>query len=505
MGAKVLMLSFVVGGALLFSGPTLFPVALAQVSSPVSSPSPSSSVVPSPTATTTPSVLDGNRAPIADAGSDLLVEPAARVLLDGRGSADVDGDELLYQWEQIDGPVQQLEQAQTATPAFSAGQPGETYIFSLTVRDPQGASAFDTVTVTTQGVSASAPPPAGVPTVETTELPLEESGVRRGAYQFLFERLGRWLNGVLLSLVIASTGLSFLDRSFRVFFNPARRGHHRLTSLLFRKGEAPQGQVVHYQTGEGIAGAQVLVYDTDGKLRSREVTNESGDFSTFFPPGEYTIEVKAEGFSFASGAARSSWPETGILYTGGVLSIDAQSPPPVVVIPMKPAAAGVGSLRTLSLRFWQALQQLGRTASWPLFAAGAAVNTGLLFFMPSGSLLLFEVLYVVLVILKIALELRVRPAYGIVRDTITHTPLDLVVVRLLDAQTNRLVMTRITDAQGRFFALPPPGQYTVIMTKPGYAPFSQSPVEVSDEHDSVLRMAADMMPIAPPRATAAIA
>ena len=100
-------------------------------------------------------------------------------------------------------------------------------------------------------------------------------------------------------------------------------------------------------------------------------------------------------------------------------------------------------------------------------------------------------------VVGIALEIRVRPAYGLVRDAITHVPLDLAVVRLFEQETNRLVMTRVSNTQGKFFALPPSGKYTVTISKPGYATFSKNNVEITSAHDATLQVTADLMPVAP--------
>jgi hypothetical protein len=106
-------------------------------------------------------------------------------------------------------------------------------------------------------------------------------------------------------------------------------------------------------------------------------------------------------------------------------------------------------------------------------------------------------MYVVLIIVKLVLEVRVGPAYGLVRNAITHIPLDLAIVRLFDQSTNRLVMTRIANAEGKFFALPSSGTYMISVTKPGYAPFSRENVVINSGSDSVLQITADLMPLVP--------
>ncbi len=90
----------------------------------------------------------GNSIPVADAGPDQIGVPAGTIRLDGSGSYDPDGDPLTFEWNQIAGPAVSLSGKNTATASFTAAE-GQTYRFRLTVKDPQGAMANASVTVTT--------------------------------------------------------------------------------------------------------------------------------------------------------------------------------------------------------------------------------------------------------------------------------------------------------------------------------------------------------------------
>jgi len=454
--------------------PTASPLPTAIVS-----PSASPSIAPSPTPT-----ASANTPPVADAGLDQAVNPSALVVLDGGASFDPEGDLLTYQWRQLAGPTVNLISEQTSTPSFTAGEAGETYIFALNVSDDNNASSSDTVTIATKELPSASSVP--VETVKPTPLVLEEpstpvaiSNILKPADIFLF------------ILALTSTLISLLERLTQYLRD--RRTRPGLGST----GNTPKGRVVHFRTNEAIAGAQVMIYGSDGKLRSRDRTNDKGEFATLFPAGEYTIRVEAPGFTFAPTASQTIGLEGGIVYTGGKIAVKDSNKAIEITIPMKPTGQEISSLTTRLLHFWQALQRVGRYLSWPIFIIGALMNTFLIFFVPSGLYLLIEVLYVVLVIVKVAMEVRVRPAYGMVRDAITHVPLDLAVVRLFEQGTNRIVMTRVTNAQGKFFALPPSGTYTITVTKPGYAVFSKEKVVITAEQDSVLQMTADLMPVVP--------
>lgn len=65
------------------------------------------------------------------------------------------------------------------------------------------------------------------------------------------------------------------------------------------------------------------------------------------------------------------------------------------------------------------------------------------------------------------LRRRRREKWGLVYNSLTKRPIDLAIVRLLDAKTGALRQTRITDALGRFAFLAPAGSYRLQVVKPG--------------------------------------
>lgn len=100
------------------------------------------------TATDTVSIHTGNNAPVAEPGEPQAVPQGSRVTLDGRGSADIDGDELVYVWRQLGGPPVQIYEANTATPELDAPLARAVLRFGLTVSDGQSSSTEAVTTVT---------------------------------------------------------------------------------------------------------------------------------------------------------------------------------------------------------------------------------------------------------------------------------------------------------------------------------------------------------------------
>ncbi|MFZ6029424.1 MAG: PKD domain-containing protein [Chloroflexota bacterium] len=75
-------------------------------------------------------------APEADAGADQIVPPLAAVTLDGSGSSDPNGDELVaYQWAQTGGETVVISGTDTLQPTFIAPENMGTLTFTLVVTD----------------------------------------------------------------------------------------------------------------------------------------------------------------------------------------------------------------------------------------------------------------------------------------------------------------------------------------------------------------------------------
>lgn len=63
---------------------------------------------------------------------------------------------------------------------------------------------------------------------------------------------------------------------------------------------------------------------------------------------------------------------------------------------------------------------------------------------------------------------RRRNKWGVVYNSLSKLPIELAVVRLVHADTKRVVQTRITDSKGRYSFLVKPGRYRIEVVKPGF-------------------------------------
>ena len=88
-----------------------------------------------------------NNPPVAKAGADQNVTGSSIVTLDGSASFDIDGDELTFAWQQIDGPEVVLVDASAAKPTFEAPEFKSALTFELVVSDGEAGSYSDQVVV----------------------------------------------------------------------------------------------------------------------------------------------------------------------------------------------------------------------------------------------------------------------------------------------------------------------------------------------------------------------
>ncbi len=63
---------------------------------------------------------------------------------------------------------------------------------------------------------------------------------------------------------------------------------------------------------------------------------------------------------------------------------------------------------------------------------------------------------------------RKRKKWGVVYNSLSKLPVDLAIVRVIDAKTNKIIQSRVTDNEGRYAFFVEPGLYRLEVTKSGY-------------------------------------
>jgi hypothetical protein len=127
-----------------------------------------------------------NRAPVANAGTDQIVDEQAMVTLSGSGSDPDAGTTLGYSWSQRSGPTVDLSDAASSAPVFTAPDvtaldTPQVLVFQLTVSDGSLTDTDDvSITVNDVGLGVNSPPIANAGpdqnVVKNTNVDLDGTG-----------------------------------------------------------------------------------------------------------------------------------------------------------------------------------------------------------------------------------------------------------------------------------------------------------------------------------------
>jgi len=203
-----------------------------------------------------------------------------------------------------------------------------------------------------------------------------------------------------------------------------------------------------------LADATLTLYDDSGTVvwdgsrygQANPIkSNEDGSFAFLVPNGTYTLKITHDNYV----------SQERVIHVGNnILSQD-------IVLASRIKTPIVGAVLE-ALQSEQAQQAATIVAPVVLIAAAANV-------LASASLIgLLNYIWFFLTQPILLLGKKKRKKFGIVYNSLSKQPIDLVAVRLIHAKTGLVVQTRITDSKGRFFFRAKPGVYRLEAAKNGY-------------------------------------
>lgn len=220
-----------------------------------------------------------------------------------------------------------------------------------------------------------------------------------------------------------------------------------------------------------------------------QVTGADGSFGFLVPPGKYILKVEKEGYHTE---------ETGYFDSDGVVinkEIEILTTPPKLGDVIKPGAPLAKNIKEAAKNLGEKTVYAGKVAQKQIIAAtktvakeveqfvgnpivqettknvvaptitaaaaaGATASVGL-----SQFLLYLRFLFTQPLLL---FRRRKRRGWGVVYNSLTKMPLDLVIIRLVNVLTGRVVQSRVTDKDGRYSFLPNPGGYRLEINLPNF-------------------------------------
>ena len=231
-----------------------------------------------------------------------------------------------------------------------------------------------------------------------------------------------------------------------------------------------------------------LISAKTGRIVATKVTDANGRYAFTPPQGSYRLEVAKPGFAFPA-ASLSGVHDDGKfvdIYHGTLVNVETSGQTITLNIPLDPVKEPSADPRELSKV--ESRKTLKRT----LARSGPTLGFFIMLVRPTPmNVLLFVLQVLVYMAFKRLAEPNQPKNQGVVYDEETKDPIDKAVVRILSMPYQKVLETRLTDAQGRYHFYVGPGKYEVLITKPGYDKTETNEIDLSTS-DKPSFIAADL-------------
>ncbi|MBI4426967.1 MAG: fibronectin type III domain-containing protein [Candidatus Magasanikbacteria bacterium] len=250
----------------------------------------------------------------------------------------------------------------------------------------------------------------------------------------------------------------------------------------------PYGQIYEKKNGQknALSGAKVFLYFQNQLWpavsfyqNNPQITGADGIFGFTVPPGKYLLRIEKIGYS----------PEEIGINTGSFAinnSVELLYLPPKIKDVINPEATLTENISNVAQNLGeqaafvskkvlkeinQGARQAAETAkeiannpeaqktakevAAPVVAGAAVAGTAAVV----GWAQLLGYLRFLFTQPFLLIKRRKRHGWGVVYNSLTKLPLDLVIVRLVDAVSGKIIQTRVTDSHGRYVFFPPTGSY----------------------------------------------
>lgn len=233
--------------------------------------------------------------------------------------------------------------------------------------------------------------------------------------------------------------------------------------VAFRKRRAGYGVVFNSVTGqpESLVAVRLVTAGAYGQTSSSAVSDKDGRYRLAAKPGEYLVEATKAGFGFPSKYLnqRSSVYDN-ILPSAHIIVKDYG----VITknIPLDPLNA------TGRSKIFRGGIYLGKTTQYLLAYGSPFLLVWYPYFQTSWLAWGLFTMYMIAIVHRMFTYKPAAPAFGTIRDNVSHEPVEQVVARIFTTKFNKLLETQITGPHGRYAFVVHPGSYYLLIKKPGY-------------------------------------
>ncbi|GEM_PF-3531175 len=243
--------------------------------------------------------------------------------------------------------------------------------------------------------------------------------------------------------------------------------------LIRRKRQKNWGTVFNAYSRQPIDLAMVrLINDATGQVIRTQVTDMKGRYFMVATQGAYRLEATKEGFEMHDLRMDSSlYPN---IYQGGSLSLGEEHVELNYNIPLRQKSHEKNTVLIL--------KEYSRAATRKTTSMiGAFATIGSFIISPKPWITALLLAHIILYgVMKRVAQKKVKGTHGTVVDG-SGQALSKVVIRVFDAEYNKLVDTAVTDGRGRYAVLVGPSTYYIMAEKQGYELYKSEILDFSSQ------------------------
>lgn len=240
-----------------------------------------------------------------------------------------------------------------------------------------------------------------------------------------------------------------------------------LAWLGFRKRRRDWGVVYDSVTKQPLDPAYVVLSDLQGNEIASSITDLDGRYGFLVPPGIYKISAGKTHYQFPSRilAGKQKDELYDNLYFGGEIEIKRDDEVITRNIPMDPQSTDwneIAKRQQQRFGFFKKADIVVHKIINSLFWAGFALAIFVTVIAPVTLNFVILGLYVFMFILSLTGWSGRK--YGLVQDR-SGKPLAFAIIRIFNAQLHREVAHKVTNANGRYYAIVPKGRYYLTIER----------------------------------------
>jgi hypothetical protein len=219
------------------------------------------------------------------------------------------------------------------------------------------------------------------------------------------------------------------------------------------------GIVYDTESNQPVPLAVVRIFDQEyKKLLETQLTDKDGRFGFLVQPGKYYINVIKSNYTFPSKVIEGEYHgEPFEIREDSVISVNVPIDPNIHKLAYR-------------LNILSTIIKIINVIRIPVVILGTFLSISIYIALPDTTNLLIVLFYLIIWLSELY-QIKKGRLIGMVTKKIDKAPIALAIIRIFDEKNNKLVATRVTESQGKYYYLTNPGVFYLTAAKENFSPY----------------------------------